>query len=569
MGTIEYTSLSVIKKSDKAVIEIAIVDGHDEPVVVKRLKGVNPEIFHQLSRLHSVFIPKIYFCEIQGEELIVVEECLDGENLEDYLRSNRINDGKKMDIALQLCEAVKCLHAQTPPIIHRDIKPSNILINEKGALKLIDFDASRYYREDDTRGDTRLLGTIEFAPPEQFGYSQTDVRSDVYSMGMVFRELELNEQKFLAKSWEKIIGNCRNFDPKDRYQSVEELEREIKKLLWLKSVTGKMVLGWVVAVLLFLIVIGQGCLLWRTKENAAAVPTLEPTATLTPEPTATLTPEPTATLTPEPTATLAPEPTATLTPEPTATLTSEPTDSGETDTLQSLRQTTEELDAYLDSTNQFYFGYYKDMAEETEFYMAHEFLLQEDVTCISAVFKESVTGKNIEVPAEMIEMEYGLLRISDEFLAGLKETYYELVFTYRNGNLEMCTNRDVLRIYAEADGRGEERIICNVIPFYRECPQSISMVIDWRSVRRIKGLYISCMGSLGMDFFEVNEAILTEVPADGYEISEDQKVLKLNQAFLEQYTDMDELTLYVRCDDDSYHSVVVTYKDGKPWWIKE
>ena len=161
----------------------------------------------------------------------MVTELVKGQTVRDVLNvRGKFSVLEACDIMYQLCSAV--LNAHQHNVIHRDIKPHNIIINEHGALKLIDFDASRYYREDDNRQDTRLLGTPEYAPPEQYGYSQTDVRSDIYSMGMVFEELKLTEKKFLTREWEKIVSKCRNFDPKHRYQTVEELEKEVKKIMF-------------------------------------------------------------------------------------------------------------------------------------------------------------------------------------------------------------------------------------------------------------------------------------------------------------------------------------------------
>lgn len=601
MGTIEYTSIQTIKKSEKATIEVAFVDGFEETVIVKRLKGVNPDIFHQISKVHSVYIPKIYRCEIHGEELFVLEEHLAGENLEEYLRANRLNDKQKLDIALQLCEAVKCLHDQTPPIIHRDIKPSNILISEKGALKLIDFDASRYYREDDDRSDTRLLGTVEFAPPEQFGYSQTDVRSDIYSMGMVFRELELTERRAFARAWEKIIGKCRNFDPKDRYQKVEELEKDIRRILVLSSVTEKSVLGWAMAVLMFVIVMWQGCLLHQTREMMEKITNRE--ATGTPVPTGTaVTPTEPSDLTEPPVSTEPPAPTkppvSAESPAPTEPPVSAespaPTESpmsteppvptkplesaedaadnaiaAEAEEDQKLLVTTKEIDEFLASTNQIAYGYYKDMADQTEFYLLSNFLLKEGVVCEGAVFHEVVTGERIEVPEEMLHIEGTTVHISDEFLLGLKETYYEVVVSFWYRGSGDYSTRDVIRVYADSAGKRENRVLCDYYEFFREFPWDIPVMIDWFSPRKIEGLYVSKLGSLGNGYYEIGEEMLTAAEESGYEISRDQKVLTLKKEFLTQYMDRDMMLFYILCDDGQYYEARVYFIAGKPIWVDE
>ena len=232
----EYRPIYTIAESEKSMVELASMKEYGIPVVIKRLKEANPDIYKLLLYAENPHIPKIYGVEVQGTDVLVAEEYVDGYNLEEYLKQQTLQDEEKLRIALQLCDAVEYLHSMESPIIHRDIKPSNILINSKGILKLIDFDASRNYKENRQGGDTRLLGTVEYAPPEQFGYSQTDVRSDIYSMGVVFHEMLLMDDEKRKEEWTRVVETCTGFDPKSRFQSVAELKKEIEKLIdWKKE----------------------------------------------------------------------------------------------------------------------------------------------------------------------------------------------------------------------------------------------------------------------------------------------------------------------------------------------
>jgi serine/threonine-protein kinase len=75
------------------------------------------------------------------------------------------------------------LSVQRPrPIVFRDLKPANIMINSDSRIKLIDFGIARFFKED-RQEDTFVYGTPGYAAPEQYGSGQTDVRSDIFSLG--------------------------------------------------------------------------------------------------------------------------------------------------------------------------------------------------------------------------------------------------------------------------------------------------------------------------------------------------------------------------------------------------
>ena len=105
-------------------------------------------------------------------------------------------------------------------IIHRDIKPSNIIYKDDGTIKLIDFDAARMLSKD-KETDTKLLGTKGYAPPEQYGFAQTDQRSDIYAVGMTMKEL-LGSQ--YSGRLNKVIARCIKIDPEQRVSSAKELQ---------------------------------------------------------------------------------------------------------------------------------------------------------------------------------------------------------------------------------------------------------------------------------------------------------------------------------------------------------
>lgn len=90
---------------------------------------------------------------------------------------------------------------------------------------LIDFDAARHYDSDKIR-DTHVLGTVGYAPPEQYGISETDYRADIYAMGVLINEMLTGKhpsQALAPGHWGRIVSRCTMIHPKKRYTSVEEL----------------------------------------------------------------------------------------------------------------------------------------------------------------------------------------------------------------------------------------------------------------------------------------------------------------------------------------------------------
>lgn len=138
-----------------------------------------------------------------------------------------------LKLAVKLCDAVYALHEMDEPVIHRDIKPENIIVSSGGTVYLIDMETARIF-SDEKEHDTVHLGTFTTAAPEQYGYAQTDTRTDIYAIGMTMLYLAtgsydrngLSQTDYSAKM-KKTILKCCSFDPAQRYQTVMELKKAI------------------------------------------------------------------------------------------------------------------------------------------------------------------------------------------------------------------------------------------------------------------------------------------------------------------------------------------------------
>lgn len=190
--------------------------------ILKVLTVFDEFVYKYLEENKNKFTPTIYDLQRDDDKLYVFEEFIQGDTLADYLLKNDISDGQKLNILLQICEALTFLHGAPRPIIHRDLKPTNIMITSGEQIKLIDYDASRSYKVGKEE-DTVFVGTQKYAAPEQYGFAQSDARTDVFAMGKIIKELFPNDKNML-----KISDKACQIDANLRYQSAKELSRALK-----------------------------------------------------------------------------------------------------------------------------------------------------------------------------------------------------------------------------------------------------------------------------------------------------------------------------------------------------
>lgn len=149
--------------------------------------------FESLKHLKHTNLCPYYGTFVQQGRGYLVMELIPGQSLQDVLNQRGvIGEQRRLPLpetlvigsyAMQLCDALAYLHGQQPPIIHRDIKPANIRVTPQGVIKLVDFGLLKHMG-DETHPDIRGIGTVPYAPPEQYGGGNwhTDQRSDIYSL---------------------------------------------------------------------------------------------------------------------------------------------------------------------------------------------------------------------------------------------------------------------------------------------------------------------------------------------------------------------------------------------------
>ncbi|MBQ1492122.1 MAG: serine/threonine protein kinase, partial [Blautia sp.] len=246
-----YELLSCLRENDSRSVWLAKERESGRRVVIKHAHGAmeneilsnENKILHFLEQqrkpgeMEGVFPQVLSFQEEEGE-VFLCNTWVEGMTLEDICESGYrragIPEQKSMDYLIRLCEQVQYIHSLHPPIIHRDIKPQNIIVDAMGECHLIDFGISRLPQKNQKNAsDTHILGTRITASPEQFGFRQTDERSDIYSLGAVLffcltGEYDLTHlEEVKNPELLRIIQKATMFDPGQRYQSAKEMERDL------------------------------------------------------------------------------------------------------------------------------------------------------------------------------------------------------------------------------------------------------------------------------------------------------------------------------------------------------
>ncbi len=235
--------ITTISESHKAKVSLVSVqnaakqdalnrDGEVLAVLKQYPGGGSPGRYEQIFGMRSKYFPAVYGVWEEDGSAFVLEEYISGTTLQEKLDGETLlREEEVTALVCRIAQALQVLHNATPPIIHRDVKPGNIMVTAEGEIKLIDFDAAREYKEHKER-DTVMLGTREYASPEQFGFMQTDVRSDIYSLGIVFAEMiaHADISKGYAAEARKMIDKATMFDPGKRYRDAKEFLQDIKKL---------------------------------------------------------------------------------------------------------------------------------------------------------------------------------------------------------------------------------------------------------------------------------------------------------------------------------------------------
>src|SRR5690349_21759924 len=200
-----------------------------------------------LATLNHPAIPKIYDYFTQGDHSFLVQEYIEGKDLEAHLNETggMLNEDLVAEWAIQLCDVLSYLHNHPPePIVFRDMKPSNVMLDNHSHIRLIDFGIARGF----TAGQKgTMIGTEGYSPPEQYR-GEAGPPGDIYALGATLHHLLTKQDPRLEPPFsfserpvrktnpgvsvelEAIINTALNYNPAERFPSAQAMKEALVNL---------------------------------------------------------------------------------------------------------------------------------------------------------------------------------------------------------------------------------------------------------------------------------------------------------------------------------------------------
>jgi eukaryotic-like serine/threonine-protein kinase len=194
-----------------------------------------------LAELNHPSIPKIYDYFTQNDKSFLVQEYIDGKDLEAYVNDapGLLSEEMVVEWAIQLCDVLSYLHKHQPePIIFRDMKPSNVMLDHHNHIRLIDFGIARGFQSGQ-KGT--MIGTEGYSPPEQYR-GEASPAGDIYALGATLHHLLTKQDPRIEPPFsfserpvrkinpsvtielEAIINTALNYNPVERFPSAQAMK---------------------------------------------------------------------------------------------------------------------------------------------------------------------------------------------------------------------------------------------------------------------------------------------------------------------------------------------------------
>ncbi len=186
----------------------------ERPVAVKMLRpelARQPELVERfrseavtLAKLLHPNIATLYSFLRQGDDYFMIMEYVAGRALDDVIRSGgAMRPSVAVPMFCQVLDGIDYAHRQG--VLHRDLKPANLMLAGDGSIKVMDFGIARVLGSARMTRAGSLVGTIEYMSPERIQGEETDIRSDLYSLGIVLYEMLTGRTPFSSTSEYELL----------------------------------------------------------------------------------------------------------------------------------------------------------------------------------------------------------------------------------------------------------------------------------------------------------------------------------------------------------------------------
>ena len=231
----QFKDIRTLNEEGTAILSYNISD--DKAYVIKYTDIEKRPIYDKIKNIKCNNMPEIYEIIEDNDKCIIIEKYIKGFGLERLIKERGpLKEKTACKYILDICQALRAVHSLN--IIHRDISPDNVIIDENDNAVLLDFDIAREGSKNKST-DTTILGTAGFASPEQYGFAQTDARSDIYSLGALFNYMLTGYipqiGAYAEEPYYSVISKATKIDSSMRYGSVEKFESEISGLIKTKT----------------------------------------------------------------------------------------------------------------------------------------------------------------------------------------------------------------------------------------------------------------------------------------------------------------------------------------------
>jgi eukaryotic-like serine/threonine-protein kinase len=231
--------LRLIGEGGMSRVYLASRERDDEPLVVKILRSEVTgdrnalarfmEEYALVERIHSRNVARIYGHGVSEEHAYLVMEFFDGGDLNKRLAGRALPPRDALHIFRELMFALGDIHEQG--ILHRDLKPQNLMFRADGSLAIVDFGIAKHVDSIDRTGHGEILGTPRYMSPEQVQGRALDLRTDIYSAGVLLYQMLVGQHLFDGETAVDVALHHINTSPPPLPEHLAQFQRLLDKLL--------------------------------------------------------------------------------------------------------------------------------------------------------------------------------------------------------------------------------------------------------------------------------------------------------------------------------------------------